>query len=76
VLPLDISFFTQIGYLLGCRNGVARDRSLLNYALFVIVFPHLIAGPIVHNREIMPQVADPATYRCSAQNIGSGASSS
>ena len=31
--------------------------------LFVTFFPHLIAGPILHNREIMPQFADPATYR-------------
>ena len=65
ILPLGISFFTftQIGYLLDCSNGMARDRSPLNYTLFVTFFPHLIAGPIVHNREIMPQFADPATYR-------------
>ncbi len=74
VLPLGISFFTftQIGYLLDCRNGLAQDRSPLNYALFVTFFPHLIAGPIVHNREIMPQFADPATYRWSAQNFAVG----
>ena len=35
----------------------------LNYILFVTFFPHLIAGPIVHHREIMPQFADAATYR-------------
>ncbi len=74
VLPLGISFFTftQIGYLLDCRNGLAQDRSPLNYALFVTFFPHLIAGPIVHNREIMPQFADPSTYRWSAQNFAVG----
>lgn len=74
VLPLGISFFTftQIGYLLDCRNGLARDRSPLNYALFVTFFPHLIAGPIVHNREIMPQFGDAATYRWSAQNVSVG----
>jgi alginate O-acetyltransferase complex protein AlgI len=71
VLPLGISFFTftQIGYLLDCRNGTTNDRSPLNYALFVTFFPHLIAGPIVHNREIMPQFGDAATYRLSSQNI-------
>jgi alginate O-acetyltransferase complex protein AlgI len=74
MLPLGISFFTftQIGYLLDCRSGQARDRSPLNYALFVTFFPHLIAGPIVHNREIMPQFADPATWRMSTQNIAVG----
>jgi D-alanyl-lipoteichoic acid acyltransferase DltB (MBOAT superfamily) len=76
VLPLGISFFTftQIGYLLDCRNDMARDRSPLNYALFVTFFPHLIAGPIVHNREIMPQFADAATYRLSARNFTVGSS--
>ncbi len=71
VLPLGISFFTftQIGYLLDCRNGATTDRSPLNYALFVTFFPHLIAGPIVHNREIMPQFGDAATYRMSSQNV-------
>jgi alginate O-acetyltransferase complex protein AlgI len=74
LLPLGISFFTftQIGFLLDCRNGVARDRSLLNYVLFVAFFPHLIAGPILHNREIMPQFADAATYRYSAHNLAAG----
>jgi alginate O-acetyltransferase complex protein AlgI len=71
VLPLGISFFTfpQIGYLLDCRNGTTNDRSPLNYALFVTFFPHLIAGPIVHNREIMPQFGNAATYRWSVQNV-------
>lgn len=74
LLPLGISFFTftQIGYLLDCRSGATQDRSPLNYALFVTFFPHLIAGPIVHNREIMPQFANAATYRCSAQNVAIG----
>ncbi len=75
VLPLGISFFTftQIGYLVDVRQGVARDRGLLSYVLFVTFFPHLIAGPILHNREIMPQFADPATYRLSGQNLCVGA---
>jgi alginate O-acetyltransferase complex protein AlgI len=76
VLPLGISFFTftQIGYLVDCAAGVARDRDPLNYLLFVTFFPHLIAGPILHNQEIMPQFAKPGTYRWSSMNfaIGSG----
>jgi D-alanyl-lipoteichoic acid acyltransferase DltB (MBOAT superfamily) len=76
VLPLGISFFTftQIGYLVDVKQGVAQDRGLLNYLMFVTFFPHLIAGPILQNREIMPQFADPATYRLSARNITIGLS--
>ncbi|HEX5328002.1 MAG TPA: MBOAT family O-acyltransferase, partial [Acetobacteraceae bacterium] len=73
-LPLGISFFTftQIGFLIDCRLGLARDRSILSYALFVTFFPHLIAGPILHNREIMPQFTAAATFRASAENIAAG----
>jgi D-alanyl-lipoteichoic acid acyltransferase DltB (MBOAT superfamily) len=73
-LPLGISFFTftQIGFLIDCRQGVARERGFLSYALFVVFFPHLIAGPILHNREIMPQFAAHQTYRASAKNIAAG----
>jgi len=74
VLPLGISFFTftQIGYLIDCAAGVARDRSPLNYVLFVTFFPHLIAGPILHNQDIMPQFAAAATYRWSSTNFAVG----
>ena len=65
VLPIGISFFsfTQIGYLVDCQEGLVEERGLVNYILFVTFFPHLIAGPILHHREIMPQFADKATYR-------------
>ena len=74
VLPLGISFFTftQIGFLVDCRQGQAREPSLLNYALFVSFFPHLIAGPILHHREIMPQFADAATWRLRTENLAVG----
>jgi D-alanyl-lipoteichoic acid acyltransferase DltB (MBOAT superfamily) len=74
VLPLGISFFTftQIGFLVDVRQGVTKDRSFLNYLLFVTFFPHLIAGPILHNREMMPQYADAKTYRFSSQNLAVG----
>ena len=76
VLPLGISFFTftQIGYLIDVYNDVTEDRDLLNYAVFVTFFPHLIAGPILHNRDIMPQFAAPRTYRYSARNMNVGLS--
>lgn len=57
VLPLGISFFTftQIAYLVDSYRGEAREYSFVNYVLFVTFFPHLIAGPILHHREMMPQ---------------------
>ena len=70
-LPLGISFFTftQIGFLLDTRNGTVQERKLSSYLLFVTFFPHLIAGPVLHHREMMPQFAAPETYRLSGENI-------
>ena len=56
-LPLGISFFTftQIAYLADVAAGIEEDRDPLAYAVFVTFFPHLIAGPILHHGEMMPQ---------------------
>lgn len=64
VLPLGISFFTftQLGYLIDLKQGEAEPQSLLSYSLFVTFFPHLIAGPILHHKEIMPQFAEERRY--------------
>ncbi|MBN6104532.1 MBOAT family protein [Xanthomonas sp. CFBP 8703] len=74
ILPLGISFFTftQIGYLLDCRAGLVNDRSPLSYVLFVTFFPHLIAGPILHHKEMMPQFSRRETYRFHADNLSVG----
>jgi alginate O-acetyltransferase complex protein AlgI len=74
LLPIGISFFTftQIGYLLDCRQGQISDRSFINYFLFVTFFPHLIAGPILHHREIMPQFARAETYRFRSDHMAIG----
>lgn len=58
-LPLAISFFTfqQIAYLVDSYRGETKEYDFLNYALFVTFFPQLIAGPIVHHAEMMPQFA-------------------
>jgi alginate O-acetyltransferase complex protein AlgI len=58
LLPLGISFFTftQIAYLIDLREGIAKLQGLLPYTVFVTFFPHLIAGPIIHPRHIMPQL--------------------
>jgi alginate O-acetyltransferase complex protein AlgI len=56
-LPLGISFFTftQISYLVDVYRGKVHEFSPLNYFLFVSYFPHLIAGPILHHAEMIPQ---------------------
>lgn len=56
-LPLAISFFTfqQIAYLVDSYRRETSEYDFLNYALFVTFFPQLIAGPIVHHKEMMPQ---------------------
>lgn len=57
VLPLGISFFTftQIAYLVDSYRTETKEYDLLNYSLFVTFFPHLLAGPILHHKEMMPQ---------------------
>jgi alginate O-acetyltransferase complex protein AlgI len=57
LLPLAISFFTfqQIAYLADCYQVETQEYDFLNYCLFVTFFPQLIAGPIVHHKEMMPQ---------------------
>jgi D-alanyl-lipoteichoic acid acyltransferase DltB (MBOAT superfamily) len=59
LLPLGISFFTftQIAYLIDLKQEMAEAQDLLSYVLFVTFFPHLIAGPIIHHSEMMPQFA-------------------
>lgn len=57
ILPLGISFFTftQIAFLVDAYKGKVKEYDLLNYMLFVSYFPHLLAGPILHHSEMMPQ---------------------
>ena len=56
-LPMGISFLTfqQIAYLIDCYKGKSGDYNFRDYALFISFFPQLIAGPIVHHKEMMPQ---------------------
>ena len=58
-LPLAISFYTfqQIAYLVDSYRKETKEYDFLNYAVFVTFFPQLIAGPIVHHAEMMPQFA-------------------
>jgi len=74
VLPLGISFFTftQIAYLVDVHRGRAKEPSLLNYALFVSFFPHLLAGPIIHHSEMMPQFASRSNKRPQPSQLAAG----
>jgi len=58
-LPLAISFYTfqQIAYLVDSYRKETKEYDFLNYVVFVTFFPQLIAGPIVHHAEMMPQFA-------------------
>jgi D-alanyl-lipoteichoic acid acyltransferase DltB (MBOAT superfamily) len=73
-LPLAISFFTfqQIAYLVDSYRGETGEYDFLNYAIFVTFFPQLIAGPIVHHKEMMPQFADKKTQTIHYPNIALG----
>lgn len=70
-LPLAISFFTfqQIAYQVDVYNGKIRDTDFIHYCLFVTFFPQLIAGPIVHHQEIIPQFIERKRFNLSADNF-------
>ena len=74
VLPLAISFFTfqQISYLADARLGIAKEYNFLHYCLFVTFFPQLIAGPIVHHGEMLPQFEKKSVYKFNPENISVG----
>ena len=74
ILPLGISFFTfqQIAYLVDAYRDETHEYSFLHYALFVTFFPQLIAGPIVHHKEILPQFMSKASGRFNAQDFSVG----
>ena len=73
-LPLAISFFTfqQIAYLVDSYKQETKEYNFLNYALFVTFFPQLIAGPIVHHKEMMPQFAKTRNKVKNYRNIAMG----
>jgi alginate O-acetyltransferase complex protein AlgI len=74
VLPLAISFFTfqQVAYLVDSYQGETREYDFLNYCLFVTFFPQLIAGPIVHHKEMMPQFENPRNLLLQMNHVTQG----
>jgi alginate O-acetyltransferase complex protein AlgI len=73
ILPLGISFYTfqQITLLSDISSGQIKDFRFRDFLLFVTFFPHLIAGPIVHHREMMPQF-QAEKYRLNWENFAIG----
>lgn len=74
ILPLAISFFTfqQISYLIDSYKNETKEYNFFSYILFVIFFPQLIAGPIVHHKEMMPQFAYKKSKILNYKNIAIG----
>jgi alginate O-acetyltransferase complex protein AlgI len=76
ILPLGISFFTftQIAYIVDLQQGIAVRQDIASYVLFVTFFPHLIAGPILHHKEMMPQFQQNRRYRLRLDDLSVGLS--
>ncbi|MDH4134260.1 MAG: MBOAT family protein [Gammaproteobacteria bacterium] len=76
ILPLGISFITfqKIAYLVDAWQGKTREYDFLHFCLFVTFFPQLIAGPIVHHRDVMPQFAQRSLHVFHHENIAVGLS--
>lgn len=75
VLPIGISFFTfqQIAFLVDRYNTSGPpEGGILSYALFISFFPHSIAGPLVHHKEIIPQLSSSAILKLDWSNMYAG----
>ncbi len=79
ILPLGISFFTftQTAYLLNVYEGGANlcgeeQNGFLEYCEFVTIFPHLIAGPIIDHRKMIPQFTAISNYVLDFKNVSVG----
>ncbi len=76
ILPVGISFFTftQIAFLVDCYHRKVSEYRFVHYVLFVSYFPHLVAGPVLHHGDMMPQFANPQINHPSASNFAIGLS--
>lgn len=74
LLPLGISFFTfqQISYLIDCCKEETKKYDFVDYCLFVTFFPQLIAGPIVHHKQMMPQFTSDGGQYLKLHNVYQG----
>ena len=74
VLPLGVSFFTftQTAYLVDVYRGETKEYTKSDYLLFVTIFPHLIAGPILYHKDMIPQFSVAENYKLNYKNITYG----
>ena len=74
ILPIGISFYTfmSVSYVIDVyRREIPATKSLLDFAVFVAFFPHLVAGPILRASLLLPQISAPR--RIAARQIRDGA---
>ena len=73
-LPIGISFFTftQIAFLVDTYKNKVKEQSFLKYVLFVSFFPHLLAGPVIHHKQMMPQFSDSENFQIQKDKIALG----
>lgn len=74
VLPLGVSFFTftQTAYLVDVYRGETKEYTKSDYLLFVTIFPHLIAGPILYHKDMIPQFSVVENYKLNYKNLTYG----
>lgn len=73
-MPLGISFFTftQTAFLIDMYRGEKKETGFWEYLLFVTFFPHLISGPILYHKDILPQFYDRNNFVFSHENFSRG----
>lgn len=74
IMPIGISFFIfqKIAYLVDAHQGKAKEYNFLDFCLFVMYFPQLIAGPIVHHNELIPQFRQSSIFKLNFLDIAGG----
>ncbi len=74
IMPIGISFFIfqKIAYLVDAHQGKAEEYNFLDFCLFVMYFPQLIAGPIVHHNEIIPQFRQDSIFKLNFSDMAAG----
>ncbi len=76
ILPVGISFFTftQISILVDASHGKIKELNFTHYLLFASYFPYIVAGPILHHQEMLPQFSDSNNYQVKSNNFAIGIS--
>ncbi|MBV5319067.1 MAG: MBOAT family protein [Desulfobulbaceae bacterium] len=74
IVPIGISFFTftQISFLVDAYYKKVTAVNFVHYLLFVSYFPYIVAGPVLHHQEMLPQFNDPNKYKPDANNLAAG----